>query len=479
MGLIAVYMVSGMESVQKYARRWGAPVVAVMFFSLWCWAEAGRMGPNGGYGMNNTGLDSWSGTWPLVLMALAIATAAWQPVTSLVLTAALLAGQLTHLIPAMYPNYWAIYLGSFIALAFIMWTATPRMRYVAAGANVIAAAIMTFLMLSWRYGAGVGWFCPLYGGDLGILRTYGLQLFPLLLLIAAACGAAGLLLALNQERGRLFRARELAQSSLKETEIDLVVEQERTRIARDLHDVLAHSLAVIAAQADGTRYLSKDQPKAVLNALDTIARSARSALVDAQRVIEGVHDDGMVTPQPRLGDIEPLIDGMQRGNNLKIRTSESGIRVGLSAGQEMAVFRIVQECLTNALKHGGRGTDVRLHFDWTGPGLTLHVASAMSAAGQGPALDAPPPRLGRGLPGMRERAHLAGGWLTAGPDGEHFRIAVFIPYGTREAGSGDDAQHNAATTSLTDISEAEPNPVLTGTGLGRQSAAEPKGDNRG
>jgi hypothetical protein len=89
-GWSAVDSVTGMESVLKYARRWGAPVAAVMFFALWCVAEAGRMGPNGGHGMSNTGLDSWSGTWPLVLMSLAIATAVWQPVASLALTAALL-----------------------------------------------------------------------------------------------------------------------------------------------------------------------------------------------------------------------------------------------------------------------------------------------------------------------------------------------------------------------------------------------------
>jgi signal transduction histidine kinase len=486
-GVIAVDMVTGMEAVQKYARRWGAPVAAVMFFSLWCWAEAGRMGPNGGYGVNNTGLDSWSGTWPLVLMALAIATAVWQPIASLMLTAALLAGQLTHLIPAMYPNYWAVYLGSFIALAFIMWTAPARMRYVASGVNVITAAIMAFLMLSWRYGAGVGWFGPLYGGDRTILRTYGWQLFALLLLIAAACAAAGLLLALYQERGNLFRARELAQSSLKETEIDLIVEQERTRIARDLHDVLAHSLAVIAAQADGTRYLSKDQPKAVLNVLDTIARSARSALVDAQRVIEGVRDDGTVTPQPRLSDIPALIDGMQRGS-LKIHPSESGTPVELSTGQEMAVFRIVQECLTNALKHGGRGTDVRLHFDWSGPGLTLHVASAVAPAGQEDAANpagqedaANPaiPRVGRGLPGMRERAHLAGGWLTAGPDGEHFRVTVFIPYRTREAMAADNTAGAEAGGTSGEISGAEAQPALAVTGLPVPAGAAREAADRG
>ena len=265
-------------------------------------------------------------------------------------------------------------------------------------------------------------------GDRWMLQDYGWQLFALLLLIAAACAAVGLALALYEERGSLFRARTMAQTSLREAEVDLIVEQERTRIGRDLHDVLAHSLAVIAAQADGTRYLSKDQPRAVLNALENIATSARSALVDAQRVIEGVHDDGMVTPQPRLSDVGPLVARMQ--DSLAIEQSESGAPAELSAGQQLAVFRIIQECLTNALKHGGRGTAVRLHLDWSGPGLTLHVASGIPAAADTPDLAAET-RVGRGLAGMRERAHLAGGWMTAGPDGEQYRVTVFIPYGTK------------------------------------------------
>ncbi|RKR30152.1 signal transduction histidine kinase [Arthrobacter oryzae] len=467
--MIAVDMVTGMEPVLKFARCWGAPAAAVVFFSLWCIAEAGRMGGS---------WLTWSGNWPLALMTLAVATASWKPLVSLGFTAALLAGQLSHALPPMYSNHWAIYLGSFVALGFILWTAPPRLRYIAVGANVAAAAIMTFLMLSWRYGNGVGWYRPAYAGDRWMLQDYGWQLFALLLLIAGSCAAVGLLLALFQERGSLFRARELAQSSLKETEIDLIVEQERTRIARDLHDVLAHSLAVIAAQADGTRYLSTDQPQAVLNALDTIARSARSALGDAQRVIEGVRDDGLVTPQPRLSDIPALIEGMQRGS-LKIHPSESGEPVELSTGQEMAVFRIVQECLTNALKHGGRGTDVRLHFDWSGPGLTLHVASGVAQAGNDGAGMPASSRVGRGLPGMRERAHLAGGWLTAGPDGEHFRVAVFIPYGTREARPGDDTVGAGARHAFGDDSGAEAQPVLAAPGLPGLAGAAREADHRG
>jgi signal transduction histidine kinase len=462
-----------MESVLKIARPWGAPAAAVIFFLLWCVGEAGRMGGS---------WLTWSGNWPLALMTLAVATASWKPLVSLGFTAALLAAQLTHGLPPMEANHWAIYLGSFIALGFILWTAPRRMRFLASGANLVFAALITVLMLSWRYGAGVGWFQPLHNGDKAMFTSFGLQLFTLLLLIAGACAAVGLLLALSQERGTLFRSRELAQNTLKETEIDLIVEQERTRIARDLHDVLAHSLAVIAAQADGTRYLSQDQPPAVLNALDTIARAARSALVDAQRVIERVRDDGMATPQPRLSDIKALIETMQRGS-LKIQSSESGTPVELSTGQQVAVFRIVQECLTNALKHGGRGTEVRLHLDWSGPGLTLHVASAV-ASGQDQADDESPRRIGRGLPGMRERAHLAGGWLTAGPDGDHFRVTVFIPYGSPDAGTGTSVGRDNSAAGAEDgrvptgISAADAHPVLEAIGSPQLPPAASKAADR-
>lgn len=420
-----LHRVTSMDSLLKHARHWGAPVVAAIFFAMWCAGEAGRMG--GPW----PGLPTWSGTWPLIMMTLAIATSVWRPFLSLGLTTALLLGQFFFVIPQMYANHWPIYLGSFIALAFTMWTSPPRWRFIACGANLAFVTAMTFLMLSWRYGHGVGWFSPRGLGDRAMLYNYGWTLFAVLLIIAVAFVVAGLLLSLYQERGTLFHAQESALNSLRETEVDLIVEQERTRIARDLHDVLAHSLAVIAAQADGARYLSKDQPKAVLTALDTIAGSARSALIDAQHVIEGIHEDSPETPQPQLRDITTLIDGMHQGG-LKVQQSDSGKPVELSSGQQVAVFRIVQECLTNALKHGGRNTAVRLHFDWSGPGMTLHISSTMPATIPGIPVMQVQQRIGRGLPGMRERAHLAGGWLTSGPDGEQFRVTVFIPFGHRD-----------------------------------------------
>ncbi len=419
----AVDSLTGMERTLRVVRHWGAPAAAAIFFVLWCVGEAGRMGPWPGF--------YWPGLIPLLVMTAVIATATWKPYFSLGLTAALLIGQLVHIVPAMLSNHWAIYLGSFVSLGFVMWTGNKKQRIFAVTANVLFAVVMTFMMISWRYSSGVGWFIPLHHGDAFALRHYGWQLLSVLLLVAAACGTLGILLALYEDRQTLSKAQIVTQASLKETEIELIVEQERTRIARDLHDVLAHSLAVIAAQADGTRYLSKGQPKPVLDALENIAVSARRALVDAQRVIEGVREDGLATPQPLISDIVPLMERMRQGN-LKIQHSESGFPVELGAGQQLAVFRIVQECLTNALKHGGRGTAVRVHFDWSGPGLTLHASSTLPASVPLGETDAghAKERYGRGIPGMRERAHLAGGWLTVGPDGEQFRVTAFLPYGT-------------------------------------------------
>ncbi|MGW9403447.1 sensor histidine kinase [Arthrobacter sp. NPDC055585] len=163
--------------------------------------------------------------------------------------------------------------------------------------------------------------------------------------------------------------------------------------------------------------------------METIAGSARSALVDAQRVIEGAEDDGLRTPQPQLEDITGLIDGMR--SSLDIDEGTSGEPRELSSGQQLAVFRIVQERLTNVLKHGGRGTAVRLHFDWNGPGLTLLAVSDLTEHPRTPE-GTQEQRPGRGIPGMQERAHLAGGWLTALPDGEQFRVTLFLPYGAAD-----------------------------------------------
>ncbi len=425
----AADIVTSMEQFLKVFRTWGAPIVAVVFFVLWCLGEAGRM---------NGAFTNWSGAWPLIFITVAIGVSVWAPYASLAVTAALLAAQFFYILPAMAANHWAIYIGAFIALAFILWVSAPRTRLVAIGINVVFAAAMAVLMLSWRYGAGVGWYVS-RGGDLPTFMAYGWQLFALLLLIAGSCAAIGFLLALLQERRAVFQARNAAQKELHEAEVNLMVEQERWRISRDLHDVLAHSLTVISAQADGIRYLNNDLPTSVVTALENIAHAARGALLDAQRVIEGGSDQDETVPQPQVKDIAPLVQGMRK-SGLQIEESESGQAADLTTGQQIAIYRIVQESLTNALKHGGRDTQVKMHMDWNGPGLTLHVGSTLPSTDTVISGNEGQPRVGRGLPGMRERAHLAGGWVTAGPEEEHFRINAYVPYPAQGKHTNDGAQ---------------------------------------
>lgn len=411
-----------MEQILHVLRHWGAPSAGLVFFALWT-------GPH--WGLFGAFLAEQGRLPVIILLSVAIALAGRWAAASLGSTALLLILQLLHVLEPMIATPWQVYIGAFVALAFMLWLASPRMRIVAGAGTAVLAGVMAFIILGRGYGMGAHLTSALVIANATRTTMIGLwwQCWAVLLLIAAGCAAVGVLLRFYEERGNLFRARDEAWASLKETEVELIVEQERTRITRDLHDVLAHSLAVIAAQADGARYIGNGHPKAVHDALGTIAGSARRALVDAQRVIEDVRDDGQASPQPLLKDIGPLVEQMR--GSLEIQQSTSGVQVDLGAGQQLAVFRIIQECLTNALKHGGRGTAVRLHSDWSGPGLTLHAASTPGSLGpvQPQVEGAARGRIGRGIPGMRERAHLAGGWLTAGSDGDDFRVTAFIPFG--------------------------------------------------
>jgi signal transduction histidine kinase len=220
------------------------------------------------------------------------------------------------------------------------------------------------------------------------------------------------------------RKQQVIEKQLEDSEVGLALAEERSRIAQEMHDVLAHSLAVIVAQADGARYLRSKRPAAVDGALTAIADAARGALVDVNGIIDGMLD-GSAAPQPGLTDVDDLVAGVEAAGLVVTRT-QAGEPGQLARGQELAVYRIVQEGLTNALRHRGRGSSVSVVFDWRGPGLSLQLVS--SGEGEDVAVE-PAGRPRRGIEGMRERARLAGGWLAAGSDenGDH-RLTAFVPY---------------------------------------------------
>lgn len=218
--------------------------------------------------------------------------------------------------------------------------------------------------------------------------------------------------------GRTWADAREARRTQAEAERAVLVEQERSRIARDMHDVVAHSLAVVIAQADGARYAAKTDPTAVDAALTTISGTAREALADVRLLLAQLRHDQQDGPQPVLADLDSLIEQL-RASGLTIELVERGERPTLPASQQLAVYRIVQEALTNALRHGDPAHPVRLELDWSGP-INIAVSNALRG-------DATGQRAGHGLTGMRERALLVGGTLDAAPDGDRFVVRASIP----------------------------------------------------
>lgn len=214
----------------------------------------------------------------------------------------------------------------------------------------------------------------------------------------------------RQSREAKVQAAVAAQRAAYES----AIEQERTRIARDMHDVVAHSLAVVIAQADGARYAGATSPEVQSDALGTISATARSALTEVRLLLTQLRREVPDGPQPSLDDLPALIAGM-RGAGLRIAETTSGTPVPLLQGTGLAAYRILQEALTNALRHGDPARSVTVELLWEPEALHLRVRNAVVAVAPGTEPADAVRSAGHGLPGMRERAALAGGTLTAGP----------------------------------------------------------------
>ncbi|MEV5894513.1 sensor histidine kinase [Nonomuraea fuscirosea] len=202
---------------------------------------------------------------------------------------------------------------------------------------------------------------------------------------------------------------------------------ERARIARELHDVVAHNVSVIVVQADGAGFaMDRDLEQARL-AVKTISKTGRAALAEMRRLVGVLRENEAAgtdyTPQPGLGQLEELVSGA----GVPARLSVGGVPAELPEGQQLAVYRIVQEALTNALKHGGPGVRASVEIDYSGPELVVRVVDD----GRGAA--APVSSDGHGLIGMRERVGMYGGAVSAGPrPGGGFEVLARLPM-TKEA----------------------------------------------
>lgn len=252
--------------------------------------------------------------------------------------------------------------------------------------------------------------------------------FDRVFVVVAVLVAAAFALLLSWVTGALARtAMRAADNSRaqRRAEAETIAEQERVRIARDMHDVVAHSLAVVIAQADGARYAAQADPTAAGAALTTISSTARSALSDVRMLLTQLRHSQGEGPQPTLADVDTLFS--------QVRAAGVALSIDIDpappgeppAAVQLAVYRILQEALTNALRHGAdRRIDV--HLGWWPDHVEVVVHNARTVAAGVPT--APP---GHGLIGMRERAQLVGGTLIAEPQGEHFVVRATLPIGPR------------------------------------------------
>ncbi|MFY2791437.1 sensor histidine kinase [Rhodococcus sp. MALMAid1271] len=221
-------------------------------------------------------------------------------------------------------------------------------------------------------------------------------------------------------------ARELAEVHQARAEHEVAIEQERNRIARDMHDIVAHSLAVVIAQADGARYVRSVDPEAVDTALTTISDTARDALSDVRVLLGQLRHSQGDLPTPGPGDLERLCDQM-RSTGLSIDSSIDASGVSLGAGTHLALYRIAQESLTNALRHGDTTRPVTVGIESNSEGVELTVRNSVVPGRTAPESS------GHGVAGMKERASLSGGLCTAAGDSSYWTVTAWLPAGTPQA----------------------------------------------
>lgn len=341
--------------------------------------------------------DSWSGSLGgglggLLLaaaMTAAVLLARRRPVVALGVAWAGVALQLSLGLPPLPVNL--------AVLAPLFWTgasADRRARIAGLASAIVGAAVMTAYLTA-----------P------ALAESAGGALVPSLVLLVAGLVSFVLAWTLGLLWATSLQARREREEAL--------VEAERGRIAREMHDVVAHSLAVIVAQADGARYASAEDPERAREGLAAVSAIARESLGDVRALLAGLRHRQTDAPQPGIADLASVAAAVREAG-LQVLLDTGDPPPGVPVGTQLAVHRIVQECLTNALRHGRRDRPVTVRLRWAADEVLVRVESAVDPSRP------PSGAAGHGITGMRERARAAGGDLAVAA-GESFVVEARLP----------------------------------------------------
>jgi signal transduction histidine kinase len=264
------------------------------------------------------------------------------------------------------------------------------------------------------------------------LRTGDLLQAGALVLAAWALGDA--IRSRRNQQAEMLRAAEQEAATAREHAARAVVE-ERLRIARELHDVVAHSMSLIAVQAGVGGHVIQTDVAAAGRSLEIIAETSRKALAQTRSMLGLLREEGtgiIAAPAHTVEDLGTLVEEL-REVGVDVRLDVTGPARPLDPAVELAAYRVVQESLTNVLRHSGAERAV-VRVSYLGDALDLEVCDPGSEAGRAPRNVAAPSG-GHGLAGLEERARLLGGTLDYGTDGTGFRVRARLPAGARTTSS--------------------------------------------
>jgi len=303
-----------------------------------------------------------------------------------------------------YPSSWA-----FFGTAFALYTVGAELR---SRKSLYVAGTAIAVIVAWT-GVGI-WFYELPAPF--IVTVFGFATFPYVL---------GREARRREQRALALEARAIRAEFDRERQAADAVQEERTRIARELHDVVAHEVAVMTIQAAAAGRVLDTSPEEARVAMNTVEESGRRALTEMRRLLGLLRTDEQrdLAPLPGLDALDALVE--QLGDaGLKVRLTVQGTRRSLPAGVDVNAYRIVQESLTNTVKHAGPGAQADVVVAFSDDDLQILV----NDDGLGAAGGIGDNGSGHGLVGMRERVSLLDGSLVAGPQaGGGYRVRATIP----------------------------------------------------